>query len=138
VAGGAGTAQDYRPTVAVSIDACHDEGQGHNVGGVFAGEWLAYTVDVGKTGEYVFDLRLACPGYRFDSCRERFSNSLQVLDFRQLHQLGLREIAILTLCGSVLGQSPPESVLPAAPSPSSPFGCSRRGTSCPRRFGKYQ
>jgi hypothetical protein len=62
VAGGAGTAQDYRPTVAVSIDASHDEGQGHNVGGVFAGEWLAYTVDVRESGDYVFDFRLACPG----------------------------------------------------------------------------
>ena len=52
-----GSGQDYRPDEGAAVDTCNDEGGGHNIGGVFPGEWLAYTVDVAEAGEYQFDLR---------------------------------------------------------------------------------
>jgi tetratricopeptide (TPR) repeat protein len=57
-----GTDQPHRPYEAPSIDACFDEGGGHNVGGIFVGEWLAYSVDVTEAGECVIDLRVSSPG----------------------------------------------------------------------------
>jgi hypothetical protein len=41
---------------SVDVDACRDEGGGFNIGGVLAGEWLVYTVEVKEAGTY--DLRL--------------------------------------------------------------------------------
>ena len=46
----------------VHLDECADEGRGHNVGGTYDGEWLAYTVDVARDGDYVVDARVAAPG----------------------------------------------------------------------------
>jgi endoglucanase len=45
----------------VHLDACLDQGGGSNVGGVFAGEWLAYSVEVARDDEYTLDFRLASP-----------------------------------------------------------------------------
>jgi len=46
---------------SVDIDECTDAGQGYNVGGILADEWLAYTVDVKEAGSYDLDLRLCSP-----------------------------------------------------------------------------
>jgi hypothetical protein len=48
----------YRPE-SVDLDACSDEGGGFNVGGVLAGEWLAYTVEVQEAGTYDLSLRVS-------------------------------------------------------------------------------
>ena len=44
---------------SVDVDACRDEGGGFNIGGVRAGEWLAYTVEVKEAGTYDLSLRLS-------------------------------------------------------------------------------
>jgi hypothetical protein len=43
----------------VGIDGCQDDGGGYNVGGIQAGEWLMYTLDVKETADYDLDLRLS-------------------------------------------------------------------------------
>jgi len=43
----------------VEVDAYSDEGGGFNVGGVRAGEWLAYTVEVREAGAYDLHCRSA-------------------------------------------------------------------------------
>jgi hypothetical protein len=50
-----------RPADSVHLDDCFDQVRGHSVGGVFAGEWLAYTVEVASDGEYALDFRVASP-----------------------------------------------------------------------------
>src|SRR5436190_1203080 len=46
----------------VDVDTCNDESGGFNVGGVFPGEWLAYTVEVEQAGAYDVSVRLSAPG----------------------------------------------------------------------------
>ena len=52
---------DYRAT-GVDIDAAVDSGGGYNVGWAFAGEWLAYTVNVATAGTYDIEARVASEG----------------------------------------------------------------------------
>jgi hypothetical protein len=51
----------YRST-DVDIEPTSDSGSGYNVGWVFAGEWLAYTVNVATDGTYDIDFRVASAG----------------------------------------------------------------------------
>ena len=51
----------YR-TTAVDIEGSTDTGGGYNVGWMFAGEWLAYTVNVGAAGTYDLEFRVASNG----------------------------------------------------------------------------
>jgi Carbohydrate binding module (family 6)/PLD-like domain len=51
----------YRPT-DVDIQATTDIGGGYNVGWTKAGEWLKYTVNVGATGTYTLETRVANVG----------------------------------------------------------------------------
>jgi tetratricopeptide (TPR) repeat protein len=46
---------------SVDIDECSDAGKGFNIGGIVAGEWLAYSVDVREAATYDLDLRLCSP-----------------------------------------------------------------------------
>lgn len=48
----------YRST-DVDIEATTDAGGGYNVGWIAAGEWLAYTVNVGTAGTYTIEARVA-------------------------------------------------------------------------------
>ena len=52
---------DYRDT-GVSIGPADDTGGGYAVGWTFAGEWLAYTIDVAAAGSYTLQSRVAVPG----------------------------------------------------------------------------
>ncbi len=45
----------------VDIQSTTDSTGSYNVGWIAAGEWLAYNVSVGSTGEYVFRVRVATP-----------------------------------------------------------------------------
>jgi len=49
----------YRLLDGVDIEETADEGDGHDVGYAAAGEWLKYTVDVKKAGEYIVSFRVA-------------------------------------------------------------------------------
>jgi len=49
----------YRPLDGVDIEETADDGGGHDVGYAAAGEWLKYTVDVKKAGDYVVSFRVA-------------------------------------------------------------------------------
>lgn len=49
----------HRPAEQVDIEACSDQGGGHNVGWTTSGEWLQYTVDVKETGSYDLHFRVA-------------------------------------------------------------------------------
>ena len=49
----------YR-TTAVDIESTGDTGGGYNVGWMVAGEWLAYTVNIGAAGSYDLEFRVAC------------------------------------------------------------------------------
>jgi probable HAF family extracellular repeat protein len=51
----------YRAT-DVDLEVSRDAGGGVNAGWVAAGEWVEYTVNVGATGTYRFDARVASPG----------------------------------------------------------------------------
>lgn len=51
----------YRST-DVDIETSLDSGGGYDVGWVFAGEWLKYTVTVGTSGTYDIDFRVASAG----------------------------------------------------------------------------
>jgi probable HAF family extracellular repeat protein len=51
----------YRPT-DVDIELTSDTGGGSNVGWIAAGEWLAYTANVGSAGPYTLDARVASNG----------------------------------------------------------------------------
>jgi hypothetical protein len=51
----------YRAT-DVDIEATSDTGGGYDLGWVFATEWLNYTVNVGATGTYNLDVRVASLG----------------------------------------------------------------------------
>jgi hypothetical protein len=51
----------YRTNVDVDIQATSDSGGGHNVGWIGAGEWLEYTVNVGTSGTYTLEARVAAP-----------------------------------------------------------------------------
>jgi hypothetical protein len=67
--GGAGVAYEdadaqnngnaYRRNEEVDIQSTSDQGGGHNVGWVQAGEWLAYTVEVQQAGDYDLAFRVA-------------------------------------------------------------------------------
>jgi hypothetical protein len=46
---------------SVEVDDCADEGGGFNIGGILAGEWLAFTVEVRETGAYDLSFRLCSP-----------------------------------------------------------------------------
>jgi hypothetical protein len=50
----------YR-TTDVDIERTSDTGGGYNLGWVFAGEWLNYSVTVQTAGTYDIDVRLASP-----------------------------------------------------------------------------
>ena len=52
---------DYR-TTAVDVDVSGDSGGGYLVGWAFAGEWLAYTVNVATAGTYDVEVRVASEG----------------------------------------------------------------------------
>lgn len=49
---------EYR-TDGVDIQATYDAGATYNVGWIGAGEWLAYDVEVGASGDYIFYVRVA-------------------------------------------------------------------------------
>ena len=51
----------YRNT-DIAIQATSDVGGGHNVGWIYATEWLNYTINVAATGTYVLALRVASGG----------------------------------------------------------------------------
>ena len=51
----------YRST-GVDIQTTADTGRGYNVAWMTAGEWLAYTVNVGAAGTYRLQVRVASPG----------------------------------------------------------------------------
>lgn len=44
---------------SVDIEACTDQGEGYNVGWTKPGEWLTYSINIVKTGNYVFTSRVA-------------------------------------------------------------------------------
>lgn len=46
---------------SVEVDDCNDTVGGLNIGGILAGEWLAYTVEVQQAGAYELDLRYCSP-----------------------------------------------------------------------------
>ena len=46
---------------AVDVDDCSDVGGGLNIGGIYSGEWLTYTVDIQDAGEYIVSVRFASP-----------------------------------------------------------------------------
>jgi hypothetical protein len=43
----------------VNVNSCASDGGGHDVGGIWPGEWLAYTVDVAEAGSYDVELRVS-------------------------------------------------------------------------------
>lgn len=49
---------EYRDD-AVDIQTAHDTTSAYNVGWIGAGEWLAYEVEVGESGDYIFSVRVA-------------------------------------------------------------------------------
>ena len=53
--------EEYRST-GVDVESTTDAGGGYNVGYVFAGEWLNYTVNVASAGTYDIEVRVASPG----------------------------------------------------------------------------
>jgi hypothetical protein len=55
------TGTRYR-TTDVDIENTSDTGGGYNVGWVAAGEWLRYSVNIGATGVYNLDVRVASAG----------------------------------------------------------------------------
>jgi hypothetical protein len=55
------TGGQYR-TTNVDIQAASDTGGGYTLGWVGAGEWLNYTVNLGATGTYTFEVRVASLG----------------------------------------------------------------------------
>ncbi len=52
----------YRTSEGVSIETTTDTGGGYDVGWTAPGEWINYTVNVGSTGSYVFNVRVANTG----------------------------------------------------------------------------
>ena len=46
-------------TDGVDIETATDIEQGYNIGWLYNGEWLNYTIDVAATGSYTFDFRVA-------------------------------------------------------------------------------
>ena len=59
---GSETGSSFRDDEDVDIEACSDVDGGYNIGWATAGEWLEYTVNVGNTGIYTLELRVACDG----------------------------------------------------------------------------
>jgi len=51
-----------RPDDAVDIEPTTDDGGEYNVGWIFPGEWLTYTVSVAEAGSYDIFARVASPG----------------------------------------------------------------------------
>jgi O-glycosyl hydrolase len=51
----------YRAT-DVDIEATTDVNGGYDVGWIYPGEWLNYTINVTTAGTYTLDARVACPG----------------------------------------------------------------------------
>jgi hypothetical protein len=49
----------YRPNESVDIESSTDSGGGYDVYNAAAGDWLAYTVDLGQGGTYEADFRVA-------------------------------------------------------------------------------
>ena len=60
--GDTGNRRGAHRVTSVDIDICGDVNGGCNVGGIFPGEWLAYSVDVASDGVYDIDLRVASVG----------------------------------------------------------------------------
>ena len=52
----------YRTSEAVDIENTTDSGGGYNLGYVYAGEWLRYSVNVTTAGAYNLDMRIAVGG----------------------------------------------------------------------------
>jgi phosphatidylserine/phosphatidylglycerophosphate/cardiolipin synthase-like enzyme len=52
----------YRPAEGVDIETTSDAGGGYNLGYVYPGEWLRYSVNVATAGEYNLDVRFAVGG----------------------------------------------------------------------------
>jgi beta-glucanase (GH16 family) len=55
----ANTGGAYRPTESVDIQACTDVNGGYNIGWIYAGEWLSYSINVTETNTYDFNFRAA-------------------------------------------------------------------------------
>src|SRR5437879_1305254 len=49
----------YRTSEGVDIESTTDAGAGYDVGWTHAGEWMKYSVNVGASGNYIFDVRVA-------------------------------------------------------------------------------
>jgi lysophospholipase L1-like esterase len=49
----------YRPTEGVDVENCGEGG--YDIGGVSAGEWMSYTVNVTQSGTYTLQVRVASP-----------------------------------------------------------------------------
>ena len=52
----------YRPAEGVDIETTSDTGGGYNLGYVYPGEWLRYSVNVSTAGVYNLDIRVAVGG----------------------------------------------------------------------------
>ncbi|MGH7442182.1 MAG: carbohydrate-binding protein, partial [bacterium] len=52
----------YRPSDAVSVEACSDTGGGHDVTDTSPGQWLQYGVNATQAGVYTLDARVASSG----------------------------------------------------------------------------
>lgn len=53
---------DFRVDEDVDLEVCSDADGGFNLGWATAGEWLEYTVDVQKSGDYILTVRASCNG----------------------------------------------------------------------------
>lgn len=53
---------NFRTNEDVDLETCQDVGGGYNLGFATANEWLEYTINVTKTGNYKLDVRSACNG----------------------------------------------------------------------------
>src|SRR4029077_7727369 len=52
----------YRLTEGVDVEGSADGGGGYDVGWIYPGEWLKYTVNVTAAGAYDIQARVASPG----------------------------------------------------------------------------
>ncbi len=50
---------DYRPSEGVDLELTFDNGFGHAIGSIEAGEWVEYLVDVNETATYTVDVRVS-------------------------------------------------------------------------------
>ena len=54
-------AEDYCDMSGVLTESTSDQGGGENVGWINVGDWLAYSIDVPSSGQYVLECRVASP-----------------------------------------------------------------------------